>query len=435
MSMERFQNNIEKQKENVLSLLRDNVANKKLTQALVASCLFMSSFQSAQAVNDSTLPKDKEKIENQINIENENVEALGGEEVSKNPKPEDYDLSKICLIDYENIDKQKRAAKDSAIAVDFAKEQIKKKRIRVIDQEIFSLKGEISKFKQGQSTEDSLRIAREKIADLISKKESLKNGGEIVDYSQEEENAIFEAPFLLQDIQQAREDILRILNDPGYVDRLMKEFGIDKEEAIKHKEVRISNIENAEIEFKFSDDIAKNSPGAAGYFIMNSNKIYIPINEIENGVVAHELGHLLTNGDKGISNTQKKILSKKTFMAVDTKDSINGMSLNDYHKITTERYTRLLSLKNELFFNKIMDIGDHFTKDIYKKMIKQFKKRPYSFGWDAKELIEHTEYWDDEEKGYENFRKMFEEIAMNQNGNDNTYRHRDWNYDQPQNNA
>ena len=52
--------------------------------------------------------------------------------------------------------------------------------------------------------------------------------------------------------------------------------------------------------------------------------------------------------------------------------------------------------------------------------------REKNFSQQSIEFIEHTKDFADPEKGYENFRKLFNELAANQDSK--TYQHPGWDY-------
>lgn len=422
------------QKKTLLEFLRSGIA-RKFIQTAAALGLFVGSTKFAEAENNE-LRLEKDQIERATSINEEIVVNLDNhqetQDTIKNPNPEDYDLSKMMIINYDKIDKQKRAATDTNVAQDFAKEQILNNRIGIINNQIFELRHNIVVAKKNGSSLDSIQVIRDQVQALIDEREHMSKDG-LVNYSAEELEAVKNAPDLLRDFQRAQNNLLKIMKDPGYVERLMKEFDCNRETAVRHQQVRVSNVEHAEIEFDFAGDIEKRVSGASGFFMPNTNMICIPIDLMDFGTIEHELAHLATNADIGMSIKAKKILSEDTFAPQNEPGLVNGMTMDEYHKWSTERYVRLIALREDLLLFKIMKPGEQFTEKIYKKMMKMFKENQHIFNRGSRNLIKYTEDHGDPEKGYENFRKMFEDLAVNQkesptDSTGGTYQHPGWDY-------
>lgn len=422
-------------KKSLLEFLRSGIA-RKFIQTAAAFGLFVGSHKFSQAEN-SSVPNEGSRTENAITEQSQESE-LARENVEKqdslvNPTPESYDLSKICSIDSTNLENQGKAAHDKVIAQSFVKKEIVKKNVRLLTYQIFDLKGKLLEFKKDQNQE-GIESTKKQIADLAAKREAFQSGDVNVEYSQEDLNIIDDSQLLMLTLQLTKDEVIKSFEGEHYVKKLMSEFGIDRQEALKHQQTRINNVKNIEVEFRFAEDISKDVKNAAAYFTVNTNKIVIPMDgrTFQFDLFKHELIHAAVNA-YGLSAKEVQLL-EGTFAPQERSDSIGSRSANEYFKDVAERYVRLQVLKQELIDLGIMDRDGKFTEKTYQKMMKQYyetKANPETnvkLNKNALDFIEFTKDFADSEKGYENFSKLFNELAANSQEQGGTYHHPGWDY-------
>ena len=463
----------EKSQRSVLEILRHSRIGREFIPIALSGGLMSGLLQE---IDNYYSNKDEAPIVRNIrqaNIEEDSQEeeALPTEETVRNLSPNEYDLTRIYKINHHHLDRQEKAATDSVLAKKMIADQIYKKRFveakkdlkkktpginlsnissdiikeAMIDRNISDLNDEIEMNKSylkdiegnKEADEDLVKDIRNTLAEL-QKRLAEAISGQDAEFKLEDHKLIERAPLIMKIFQEAKGRVLNTIKDSSYVDRLMKEFKINRAKALKHQQVRIKNVDNAEAVFEFSKDIDKESGGYA-YFSNGTNKVTIPLDvEIDDffqTAIEHELHHESTNGNSGLSLAAQKILSETTYAPDFTdKDSVGDQSDNDYYKKATERYVRLKILQNELIDMGIMKRGEKFTKEIYREIIDTYYNDPNCFGKNSRELISHMKDLFHSEKGYENFRKLFDDLAES-GKQDNTYYHPNWNYNQPEGQA
>lgn len=257
------------------------------------------------------------------------------------------------------------------------------------------------------------------------------------------------ASHLFNLVEEARSEVRKIINSETYLLRLKDEFGCTTEEARKHQLVRSNNIENINYNFFRYD---KNSKRAGG-FIVNSNIIILPYNlkydrDTDNNrltledfsrIARHEFWHAATNGDFGLSKIAKELLSQESFEYMNI-GYLSDIMQNSYQQDPSERYVRFKALESELEKFGIKRIGDMFTREHFDEMIKNYPK----FNENAQDFIKWTNGYDktknnyDADASYEIFKKIFNNIAFlnqRQDIQNKDYKHPDWNYKNPTNQA
>lgn len=284
-------------------------------------------------------------------------------------------------------------------------------------------------------------------------------------YEQKDENIILEnkykkylasAPKIFSEVERAREEAKRLLSGETYLEKLQKEFHCNHETAKRHQQVRISNIDFINYDLLSLDEINEFAKEAGvkvplAFFIPQTNIIVLPLDlddfsakNSENKLnffelALHEFLHAATNGNEGMSILAKKELDEESFGGVDKNsvDEEHAKYANKYYSEPTERYVRFKILEDDLLRLGVKKRGENFNLEKYEKMMELYKTGKLSE--DANDFIEYTRgYLNlDNKEAYKNFKKIFDEIAMenfDKNINsDKTYKHPNWDYKNPSN--
>ncbi|MFZ4648882.1 MAG: hypothetical protein ACOYMB_04640 [Patescibacteria group bacterium] len=448
-------------KNSILSLIRKH----KLSPYILAGTL---SLLAAATINEYDKYSRKFEIENIYN--NELEDSSSEEEAEANPEPKDYDLSLICDINERDIERQALAASDSNLAEEIIKNELIKTRLNLIKIEIAKkdstkaknekslnnlanqkltqmclnqLKFEMSfyedavaKYKTDSTNVKTLKYAEEELAKLQKEKDLLISGKQKVRFDFMDFEIIDRAEALLKAVDLAKKQVIKTIKSPGYIQKLMKEFGVGAKKALEHQQVRIKNVNNAKINFRFPEDIKASASGAYAYFKVGTNLISIPIDaEVDDffmEALRHELFHLLNNG--GTMSPGSLKIFNETFSPKKGLDSPEIEFGNDYYGDPTERYVRMKNLTIDLVDMGFMEnYGSKFTKEVYHQMMELFNKDPNAFQSDSQDFIRFTLGQEDPEKytekAFESFRRMFDDIAVNQKKPEgNTYYNPGWDY-------
>lgn len=433
-----------KSKNTILSSLRSSGLGRKFIQTAAVLGLLMGAekFSRAEGVGPG---KGKDLIENKDDREGRSavLEVINPEnnieknDSLQNPKPEDYDLRRYHSVDPIKEEKEKQEYKKALNNPELAKKIIEQKifnrRIDKIGNELYFAKKDLKRAVKQENTEE-INKKNQEISVLESQQQGLLSGKIKLELSPEEQACVNNAPTIFLDIELARNLALKGFEGEEYVRCLAKEFGISKEEAKKHQQVRLDNIKNCQINFFFQAD------GRGEYASYGANSLNVPVtsdNTVFNvEALTHEFRHAATDGDNGLSQKAKKILTDETF----NQELVfnNDRFGKDYYGKSTERDVRKKALDDDLNLKGIKKYGEKFTKGKYLQMIEMYKNNPNNFSEDSQNFIKQTKDFDDPDKGYENFRKIFDELADNKEDNkniDDTYYHPDWDYGSPDNKA
>ena len=209
------------------------------------------------------------------------------------------------------------------------------------------------------------------------------------------------------DVEFIRKDLINHVSSPEYLAKLKIEFFGDAKLALDEQQARIENLKSVKVNLKetlqevnvlFQNDGSSLSENLlpAGFYDELTHEI-ISINN-DPSTLKHELLHASTKNKKGITSSAKKVLHKTFF------------GRNGYLRNPTEWLVRKQKLDLELAQKNIKEYGKPFTQSQYDIMMKMFHERKFSN--DVMEFISVTD------GGFESFKKILDEVAKNENGDD-----------------
>jgi len=439
----------------ILSHLRDNSLSHKLIKAGTAATLFLGVENGIKAENKNNDLKDT-KIETVNNLKIEN----------NNPTPESYDARHI-VKDVEtrlkNIDNYKESSavlvadgikksnkEYSEFIINYASEKLTK-----ILEETQTLKNKISELdskkdsslyqkisEELQNNQDRLEIWNKFKKEKENEIKEIKETPEFK-FSQNDLNVIKNSPALINAFESAKNEIISILSSQNYLKKLAIEFNCDIKEAKLHQATRINNVRLASCEF-LSRSFLFGVTSSQAYYSPTLHQISLPydvdLKKITD-LAIHELLHSATLSSKGLSVNAKHLLSEESFKSGFEYEK----GENDYFSNPTERYVRIKILDIELDRLGIKKLGENMTKDQYHKMLEVYMnqisgkiKGKDGFNDNAMQFIDFTKDGDNKEGGYEIYKKLFNEIALNQGGENKEkeiYKHGAWSYGDKENSA
>ena len=386
-------------------------------------------------VSDNLNDKENISIETSKNIENKKI------------KPEDYDLKKIShlnLIDLEakkslNPEIIQRIMQESLQKTNLYDQEIKLCHdIDEVDKSLYLVINEIKKLKENNqeipselSQKES--FLNEKYNESLNKLKEFRDITVVKIFENYNSDYLKSAPDLFKNIELAREEIKRLISSDDYINKLQIQFNCSHEEALRHQQVRLSNIDILNYEIKSIREI-KSSAGvdAGGYAIKDSNIVVLPydLKERKNidikKIAFHEFLHLVDNCGSGLSSDVIELLNKN-MVNNSTQDEFQKQQY-EYHSNPTERYVRLKALESDLEKLNVLKIGEEFTYEKYKEMIRLSHENKLSN--DAEDFIMYTKHYGDEE-GYKILKELFSKIALSNDSKQQTtddYVHPGWNY-------
>ena len=219
-------------------------------------------------------------------------------------------------------------------------------------------------------------------------------------------------------IKTIKEYLTKQISGKDFLKKLTVEFNGDKQKATEEQAKRIENIKNVnvvvienELEFRKKIEELKNkglkfngeSEKFKGVYSDNDHTVY---SQRDFPILAHELVHSETRGTKDITENAKKILDDSYLK----QGFLNIFSGKD-DKYLSHSAERLVGKKDLDFVLEILDIkkyGEPFTEEHYDKMMKAYEEGKIK--GNAGIFIERTK------KEY--FKKIFDEIAKNENPNE-----------------
>jgi hypothetical protein len=426
-----------KDEKTILSQIRSSSLGHKIIKGALTASLFMG-LENKMHAKDNIV--NKEKIENDSKIKlREN-----------NPKPEEYDAGKIIGINKleENVDFYKNNPEDFIkngiinsqkeyidFSINYGLDMQSKRRLEIKElEELIKKDSSIS-----DSIQSIINDRKESLSNWVkyqkNKEEEkikyLSNQEENSPLTEEEKKVIDNSKYLVNTFESTKDLLINLVNTESYLKKLQTEFNCSLEEAKQHQSTRISNIKITNCNFMSTKMLESVINCQAGY-MAKDHIVYVPYDVDQKKLVnlsLHELLHAMTLGNSGISNKAKDLLE----ISFNGKMAINNEE-SDYHKNATERYVRLKILDMELDRLGIKKFGESISKDQYDKMLKNSLSKMESKNSDnykfinknAEEFIDFN-IMDDNEGGYELYKKLFDEIASN----NKTYKHSDWNYQSP----
>ncbi|MFZ4648884.1 MAG: hypothetical protein ACOYMB_04650 [Patescibacteria group bacterium] len=435
------------QKKSLLEFLRSGIA-RKFIQTAAALGLFVGSTKFAEAGN-SALPSEKDKSE----LSQNKIKTIN------NPKPEDYDLSKMGELDLTDLNEKKNLEENDCQRI--FQQAIKNEHIRTLEEKIknnrkdyYNILKIIEQKKQelDSITDHNSSLYQDKCKSLENKQQMLvgleesyqsklilKNKASKNEFkvTEEEKSILANAQEFMTVMELARDNVRELLSGEVYLKHLMKEFACSREEAAKHQRVRISNVGLINYRLESLDEIKKSgneNPNA--YFINNTNVVVLPydLDRMEVFYLAlHEMLHGAVNGDKGLSKESEEDISWSSFQENERFED----GYNAYMLMPAERYVRFKMLNYELNKLGVKRLNEKFTKEHYQKFMKILKDGQAENGmkihYNAADFIRFTRDFADPDKGYERLKKIFDEVAVNEKENSNdqkdgTYQHPGWDY-------
>lgn len=197
-----------------------------------------------------------------------------------------------------------------------------------------------------------------------------------------------------------------------YLKKLTIEFKGDENLAKEAQQKRVANLKSVNMIFhveleKITDVLEGGKAGdkqAAGCYFPGKNEIHVARQHLSLwSTLRHELKHAALNGYRDISNNAKDVLN-------DTYETQGFFGLfkdanDEYHGDYAERIVRKQTAESNL-----KKYGENFTKEDYERMMTLYEGQ--KLAEEEMEFIKRTK------PGFENFRKVFDEIAKNEGGQD-----------------
>lgn len=216
-------------------------------------------------------------------------------------------------------------------------------------------------------------------------------------------------------INKFKEILISKASSSAYLERLTAEFKGDKQKASEEQAKRIENIKNVnvvifenELEFRekleelkkegveFNCELEK----LKGAYLDRNHTIY---SQRDFSILAHELFHSETRGEKDMSESAKKILDD-SYLKQGFLNIFSGKD-DEYLSHPAERLEGKRDLEYSLEILNIKKYDEPFTEEHYDKMMKAYKEGRIK--GNAGIFIERTIN--------EDFKKIFDEIAKNEN--------------------
>jgi len=417
-------------KKTILSKLRESKLNQTIIKTGAAAALLVGINNPVKAEN------------NQNHHQNEKTEIS---KESINPKAESYDASRVIVGFSE---------KDLEISPAMYKEKVlsgmKISQLGLLEVYLEHIGHRIHETKEEiREVQNNLNMEKE-ASDLSEKENQLKDFENFYEEKIAEKVKIEQSDLELNDeqkkilensenifgiINKNKEEIINIINSSEYLKKLQTEFNCSREEAKAHQSTRVNNVQNIKLDLLAKEYLSKKYLCQA-YYDYGNHSMALPY-DIDDArldrLTKHELWHVATMSDKGLSAKAKSLLTDFSIKS----DNKYFFDKNDqaYATNSTERYVRLKILDSELERLGIKNVGDRFTKEHYNKMMQVFmdhffeqKDNGEGFNTNAFDFILMTRDSLDENNSYLIYDRLFNEIAMDDQDKDSLKSNKDYHY-------
>ncbi len=222
--------------------------------------------------------------------------------------------------------------------------------------------------------------------------------------------------------ENMRKDLAEHINSDAYLKKLTIEFAGNSDAAKKEQQQRFENIKNVKITLQkdfadvkdefvrtsFDKDAARKNNRVTAFYNIAGHEIFATRNDFElASSLYHELLHASTRANAGVTDNAKRILEDNY-----VKQGFLGMfeSGNDaYTSMPTERLVSKQMIEKSLDEMGILKYGDEFTQETYEKIMKAYEVGKFTD--ELNNFIRRTK------PGFENYKKIFENIAKNESDN------------------
>jgi hypothetical protein len=207
------------------------------------------------------------------------------------------------------------------------------------------------------------------------------------------------------------------ISDNEYLKKLTVEFKGDEKLAKKEQQKRLENLKSVNVIIhndlkEVTEELEGGQAGdkpAAGFYREKEHEIHVARQYVGLwSTLQHEFKHASLKGYQNITPHAKEILEdtyqKQGFLGI--FKNINDEYLGDH----AERIVRKQEVDGELEGRGIKKYGEGFTEENYERMMMLYRKGKLSEA--ENDFIKRTK------PGFENFKKIFEEIAKNENNKD-----------------
>lgn len=395
------------EKEDVL--LSERVEPKNLEQNHVSEISRPEEIVSKEIHDAADLRKlfqDEEIIEIDKNIQNKieenNIDVLTKMRNFGSKKAVQAALASVMLL--SNLPEAMATTPDSSEKI--IKTEIKQEKKDLIADY------DVNNFKKVQL--DTIQYLNKDFLRQVSSETLIKN----------EEEAKKQIVGIMMLVEHCKLKAIQQISKEKYAEKLMTEMNISKEEAIKHQNTRISNIQNISYNIVPLSEIQKQAgKNSNAYYKRGSNEISVPVDmqlntreSIEEWkiTILHEIFHESTMAERGMSEESWKTL-KESFVNLKGENYQNIKYYSDPREMIVRK--NILDLEMEKL--GIKKYGEEFKEKHLKLLIKYAKKGKLSTN--SIELMNHLNEND--------LIKIMNELADNNNGN---YAHPGWNYNDPQ---
>jgi hypothetical protein len=237
--------------------------------------------------------------------------------------------------------------------------------------------------------------------------------------------AMFENTDRDQDLRERTEQMaeyirnqeIKWVGSDEYFEKLKIEFKGDEVLAKKNWQQRIDNLKSVNIIFHntvedvavaHGEGLAGDKP-VAGFYRESDHEIHV-FRQYTSlwSTLRHELNHASLRGSQDITESAKEILNDtyKTQGFLGVFSDVNDKYLGN----SSERIVRKQEFEKELIGRGIKKYGEEFTEEGYKRMMLLYENGKLSE--EENDFIKRTK------PGYENFKKIFENIAKNEVASD-----------------
>lgn len=395
------------EKEDVL--LSERVEPKNLEQNHVSEISRPEEIVSEEIHDAADLRKlfqDQEIIEIDKNIQNKieenNIDVLTKMRNFGSKKAVQAALASVMLL--SNLPEAMATTPDSSEKI--IKTEIKQEKKDLIADY------DVNNFKKVQL--DTIQYLNKDFLRQVSSETLIKN----------EEEAKKQIVGIMMLVEHCKLKAIQQISKEKYAEKLMTEMNISKEEAIKHQNTRISNIQNISYNIVPLSEIQKQAgKNSNAYYKRGSNEISVPVDmqlntreSIEEWkiTILHEIFHESTMAERGMSEESWKTL-KESFVNLKGENYQNIKYYSDPREMIVRK--NILDLEMEKL--GIKKYGEEFKEKHLKLLIKYAKKGKLSTN--SIELMNHLNEND--------LIKIMNELADNNNGN---YAHPGWDYNNPQ---
>ena len=199
-------------------------------------------------------------------------------------------------------------------------------------------------------------------------------------------------------VEAAKENVIKHIQSPAYLEKLIKEFDGDIAAAKAEQQKRVENTRSIEIDpFTFSAEIEEKT-GRSGRFIegiysKDENKIRTNVtllgmaDDTLEKTLYHELAHASVRGDEQITEKARKIFKDASDIQIRAPEMMKA--LNEFYKIyysnPAEVFARKQMVDREMERLGIKQYGEIFTEKHYDELMEAFREGKLSK--DAMEFI------------------------------------------------